>query len=248
MLALCGDTASAELSFVYNLAAWLQQLHNRQRSRECVDERAGRAVSSFDMRTRVALHQLVTLVSTKYKALTLATYEKSAAALLHCSTCGAMEPQRSVPRAGLSQRGLNDLPRPHRRLAARCAARRLHRERGGGGRGQRGGPKQGQEHGGPAAPGKAQQGGLAQAANGASNPSPPRGPGLSPCLPGDRAASLASTRRRRRSDAVAQRGARLTRLSGAGGHRPHPHAAAASRPNLRGPRLAHCRARGSFVF
>ncbi|OSX80942.1 hypothetical protein BU14_0031s0111 [Porphyra umbilicalis] len=131
MVALCGDTASAELSFVYNLAAWLQQLHNRQRSRECVDERAGRAVSSFDMRTRVALHQLVTLVSTKYKALTLATYEKSAAALLHCSTCGAMEPQRSVPRAGLSQRGLNDLPRPHRRLAARARTRRTGRAREG---------------------------------------------------------------------------------------------------------------------
>jgi len=84
MVALCGDTASAELSFVYNLAAWLQQLHNRQRLRECVDEQAGRAVSSFEMRTRVASHKLVTLVSTNYKALTLATYEKSAAALLHC--------------------------------------------------------------------------------------------------------------------------------------------------------------------
>ena len=69
MVARLGNTATAELSFVYNVAAWLQQLHNRQRSRECAEERAGRAVSSFDIRTRVALHQLFTLVSTKYKAV-----------------------------------------------------------------------------------------------------------------------------------------------------------------------------------
>jgi len=51
----------------------LQQLHKRQRSRECADKRAGRAVSSFDIRTRMALHLLYTRVSTKYKGVTLAT-------------------------------------------------------------------------------------------------------------------------------------------------------------------------------
>jgi len=88
VVARLGNTAAAELSVVYNVAAWLQQLHNRQRSRECADERAGRAVSSFDIRTRVALPHLFTLVSTKYKLLTLATYDKSAAAVLHRSVFG----------------------------------------------------------------------------------------------------------------------------------------------------------------
>ena len=88
VVAPLGDTAAAELSCVYNVAAWLQQLHNRQRSRECADERAVRAVSSFDIHTRVALHQLFTLVSSKYKVLTLATYDKSAAAVLHRSAFG----------------------------------------------------------------------------------------------------------------------------------------------------------------
>jgi len=81
---LC-DTAAEELCFVYNVPAWLQQLHNRQRSQECAEERAGRAVSSFDIRTRVALHHLFALVSTTYRVLTLATSDKAAAAGLHRS-------------------------------------------------------------------------------------------------------------------------------------------------------------------
>jgi len=88
VVARLGDAAAAELSFVYNKAAWLQKLHSRQRSRECADERAVRVVSSLDIRTRVALHQLFTLVSNKHTVLTLATYDKSAAAVLHCSVFG----------------------------------------------------------------------------------------------------------------------------------------------------------------
>jgi len=77
-----------ELEFVYNVAAWLQLLHNRVLSREEEVEDAGGAPSAFDVNTRVGLHQLYTLVSARYKVITPATHDSPASETLRTLVFG----------------------------------------------------------------------------------------------------------------------------------------------------------------
>jgi len=83
--------AAHELEFVYNVAAWVQQLHNRQLEHEEAAVRAGRTQSAFDVNSRVALHQLFTLVSARYKVLTLATHDTAASETLRTLVFGHNE-------------------------------------------------------------------------------------------------------------------------------------------------------------
>jgi len=77
-----------ELEFVYNVAAWLQLLHNRVLRREEEVEDAGGVPSAFDVNTRVGLHQLYTLVSARYKVITLATHDSPASETLRTLVFG----------------------------------------------------------------------------------------------------------------------------------------------------------------
>ncbi|OSX73573.1 hypothetical protein BU14_0337s0008 [Porphyra umbilicalis] len=113
--------AAHQLELVYNVVAWIQRLHNRQLEHKEAAVRAGSAQSAFDVNSCVVLHQLFTLVSARYKVLTLATYDTAASETLRTLVFGHNEQEVYCP-------AYNFLATAQKASLVRVAAQR-HRDR-----------------------------------------------------------------------------------------------------------------------